>query len=96
MKHHHAGALTAERRTEREDVERAMFAASRALMDLDEVELRVKQAMRRAPHTQPVLDPVLDRLDDTRRRISLGERILARWWKRGQERRWQDESQADR
>jgi len=74
----------------RNEVETVLFALTRSRTDLDELELRTRQAMRRAPHTRPVLEPALERLEETRQRVSLAERFMARVWKTGQARLWKE------
>lgn len=89
-----SGRISNKRLAERDQVERALFAVSISQEDLDEVDLRTRQAIRRAPQTKDVLEPALERIAETRQRLSLSRRILAWLWRDGQSRQWKpsDES----
>lgn len=85
-------ARLAERATQcRDTVEAALFEVVSMLRDVDEVSLRVRQAMRRSQASVDVLAPAVDLLGEMRGRLIKTRETLAGEWDQGQRRRWKDE-----
>ena len=61
------------------------------VMDVDEVILRVEQALRRTPLVSDVLDPSLDRLATIRGYVLRARAELSAAWHEGEASQWTDE-----
>lgn len=85
------GRLTNPSRIRRDDVERVLFELAPILAELDEVELRTRQAMRRTPLVVDVLQPALSSLEHIRERVSISTMAIGKLWMEGSERKWKDE-----
>jgi len=58
-------------------------------MDIDEMDLRIDQAVRRATIVSPVLVPAQERLEQMRKRITALHADLGKYWTTGQAHRWE-------
>ena len=82
------GRLTKKRAAERDQVDQALYALSNSLIEIDEVILRNRQALRRSPLVGEVLEPAVERLASIRKRVRSAQRSLGDLWADGQTRRW--------
>lgn len=72
----------------RAGVENPLFVAGRMLKEMDLVELRVAQALRRAPALGYLLQPVSETLGNWRGYLSGIHQALGSAWKSGEEKNW--------
>ena len=85
------GRLTSAGQERRDKVEAALFALSSAIVMIDEVILRVNQAMRRTRLVDPVLVPALERLVEIRADVVVARQELSDYWSDRQSDRWAQE-----
>jgi len=64
-------------------------------MDIDELILRNRQAMRRTGLVNDVLTPAIERLDQLRKSIHSIQADVQAAWSQGQEKDWIDDKQED-
>jgi len=64
----------------REELESIQAGLVLAAFDLDEIILRQKQALRRYPNLNGVLQPALDRLSEIQREIRRARALMAELW----------------
>jgi len=83
------GDLPAAAKRRRDQIEDALAVIHHALIDMDELDLRLDQAMRRASIVVPVLHPAQDRLAQMRKQMSALHTNLSAYWSQGQARRWE-------
>lgn len=83
------GDLPVDAKGRREPVEDALASLYRVLVDLDELSLRIDQAMRRASVVSPVLVPAQERLNQVRERLGRVHTSLGAYWSAGQAHRWE-------
>lgn len=81
-----SGRLGLKIEADRDQIEECLFPIARAGLLLDEVELRIVQAIRRTPLVGTVLDPALDRLQEARAIIVDINAGLADNWRKCQTR----------
>ena len=82
------GRLSDKARLDRDRVEALIFELGPVLAALDEVALRCRQAVRRTPIVDPVLQPAIHRLEDIRGRIHNVTLALGAIWSDGADRKW--------
>jgi ABC-type transporter Mla subunit MlaD len=83
------GDLPADGKARRDPIEDAIASLYRCLMDIDELSLRIDQAVRRAAVVAPVLHPAQERLAQVRNRVAVLHATLGAYWSQGQSRRWE-------
>ena len=83
------GDLPADAKVRRDQIEEALAVLNRVLMDIDEMTVRLDQAVRRASVVSPVLVPAQVRLAQVRARIAALHTSLGAYWSAGQSRRWE-------
>lgn len=82
------GDLPVGAKRRRDQVEDALASLYRVLVDLDELSLRIDQAIRRASVVSPVLVPAQERLCQVRERLAALQDDLGAYWSAGQAHRW--------
>jgi hypothetical protein len=82
------GDLSADGKARRDPIEDAIASLYRCLMDIDELALRLDQAVRRSSLVGPVLHPAQERLAQVRVRIATLHGSMSAYWASGQVRRW--------
>lgn len=85
------GPILGERAERRDSVELAMMLIARAMMDADELELRMRQALRRGTMIEAVLEPGILRVDELRIALKKAQAALRGVWLDGQAGRWFDD-----
>ena len=85
------GNLKSEARLLRDELETAQAILLTCAVDLDEVTLRIRQAMRRTPLVGDVLSPALKRLERIHKDLSLMQSTLSKTWTKKQARKWKEE-----
>ena len=83
------GDLPVDAKRRRDQIEDAIASLYRVLVDIDELALRIDQAIRRAALVGPVLHPAQERLAQVRARIATLHTDLGVYWSQGQSRRWE-------
>ena len=83
------GDLPAAAKARRDVIEDAIASLYRVLLDIDELALRLDQAIRRAAVVAPVLHPAQERLAQVRGRVAGLHASLGAYWSAGQSRRWE-------
>ncbi len=83
------GDLPVDAKARRDPIEDALASLYRAMADMDELSLRIDQAMRRAAVVSPVLMPAQERLHQVRERLASMRSELGAYWSAGQSRRWE-------
>lgn len=83
------GDLPVAAKERRDQVEDALASLYRVMADLDELSLRIDQAIRRASVVAPVLVPAQERLSQVRARLSALHSSLGKHWSTGQAHRWE-------
>jgi len=83
------GDLPVRGKARRDQIEDALASLHRVLMDIDEMDLRIDQAVRRATIVSPVLVPAQERLEQMRKRITALHADLGKYWTTGQAHRWE-------
>ncbi len=74
------GRIKASEQRRREQVEAVQARLMLAALDLDEVTLRQRQALRRFPALGGVLDPAIERLGEIRREVRKAHQLMAELW----------------
>jgi hypothetical protein len=82
------GRIRNDCRAERDALEEAQSILLAAALDLDEVALRVEQAVRRTRIVEPVLRPALERLARIRSELKSARDALSEVWTEGQRKKW--------
>jgi len=70
-------------------VELALFALCFSLELQEEVEVRIRQAIKRTPLVADVLDPALSRLKEVRCQVRLARGVVRELWQSGQAGSWE-------
>lgn len=83
------GDLPGHAKDRRNVIEDAIASLYRVLLDIDELTLRIDQAVRRASMVAPVLHPAQERLGQVRERIATLHASLGEYWAAGQAHRWE-------
>lgn len=83
------GDLPVDAKARRDQIEDALAVLYRCLMDIDELTLRIDQAVRRAAIVGPVLRPAQERLAEIRGRVEKLRANLGAYWSAGQSHRWE-------
>ena len=83
------GDLPAHAKDRRDVVEDALASLYRVMIDLEELSLRIDQAIRRASVVSPVLVPAQERLAQIQTRLSALHHSLGEYWSAGQSHRWE-------
>ena len=83
------GDLPVAAKGRRDQVEDALASLYRVMADLDELSLRIDQAIRRASVVATVLIPAQERLSQVRERLSALHNSMGAYWSAGQARRWE-------
>jgi hypothetical protein len=83
------GDLPADAKVRRDQIEDALAVLYRVLIDIDEMSLRIDQAIRRASIVSPVLVPAQERLLQVRARLAVLHTAMGAYWAAGQSRRWE-------
>ncbi len=73
----------------RDQIEEALAMLHTLLIDLDELAVRIEQAIHRTPLVVPVLAPALKRVSEMQSHVSTLREGLASYWNAGQSRRWE-------
>ncbi len=73
----------------RDPIEDALAALWRMLVDIDELEVRMAQAIYRSATVHPVLSPAQERLAQMRTRLANMHTDLSAYWSAGQAHRWE-------
>jgi hypothetical protein len=81
--------LKTDQRKRRDRLEVAVFSLGTALVELEEVLLRNRQAMRRTSLVVEVLDPAITRLESIRANLRQSQLAMAELWKEEEARRWE-------
>ncbi len=74
------GRISSEDQRMRERAEAIQAGLLLAALDLDEVQLRQRQALRRYPNLSGVLNPALDRLGEIQREVRRAHELMAELW----------------
>lgn len=82
------GNLTDEARRMRNELETAQAILLCCAVDLDEVALRIRQAMRRTPLVGDVLSPALRRVERIHADLCQAQVELGKTWDQEQARKW--------
>jgi hypothetical protein len=82
------GRLSDQARQLRDELETAQAILLTCAVDLDEVTLRIRQAMRRTPLVGDVLRPALKRVERIHQDLELAQSELSKTWKEKQARKW--------
>lgn len=72
----------------RTQIETALARVISILLDMDEIILRNRQAIRRSPHVRDVLDPAVRRLEQMKHEMEQVKQELSEAWKNGQQDKW--------
>ena len=72
----------------RDRLETAQTLLFEASLDLDEVALRIRQAIRRSNLVRDVLQPAAECLEEIHQDMRLAQREVKEAWEEGQERKW--------
>jgi len=83
------GDLPVAAKERRDVIEDALASLWRVLLDLDELAVRLDQAVRRAAIVSPVLAPAQERLAQVRVRVAALHSDLGAYWSAGQAHRWE-------
>jgi len=83
------GTLPADAQQRREQVEEDLACLYRVLVDMDELSIRIDQAMRRSSAVHPVLIPAQERLGQVRERLARLHKTMGQQWQTGQSHRWE-------
>ena len=84
------GRLTDQARSLRDQLENAQASLLVCAIDLDEVTLRIRQAMRRTSLVSDVLTPALDRLERIHNELKLAQCQLSQKWDQKQKEKWSE------
>lgn len=82
------GRISDDRKTERDHLEEAQVLLLTISIDLDEVSLRIRQAIRRTRIVEDVLNPAVERLDQVHDDLQRMQRDLRSSWEEGQRKKW--------
>jgi hypothetical protein len=80
--------LIAEKR--RDQIEEEMAVLARSLRDIDEILLRMQQAIRRSSIVYDVLGPAVERLLALRSSLRSAQDVIGLIWKEEQTRHWSE------
>jgi hypothetical protein len=89
------GRLTIVAEARRDQVEEALTALAKSLRDIDEILLRMQQAIRRSSIVYDVLGPAIERLLALRASVRSAQDAIALIWKEEQTRHWEVENEQD-
>ena len=84
------GRLTLIAEERRDQVEEALAALGRSLRDIDEILLRMQQAIRRSSIVYDVLGPAVERLLALRASVRSAQSAIGLIWKSEQTRHWSE------
>jgi len=82
------GDLCEGAKARRDPVEDALANIYRAMLDMEEIAMRLEQASRTAAETKPVLQPAAERLSQVMQRLAILHHSLGKYWRDGQAHRW--------
>lgn len=85
------GRLTDEARRMRDELETAQALLLCCAVDLDEVALRIRQAVRRTPLVGDVLSPALQRIDRIHADLCQAQIELHLTWNEKQAKKWKED-----
>lgn len=85
-----AGRLNEKSTKKRDRLEMALFSISTSIVEVEEVILRNKQAMRRTPLVEDVLGPAMKRLDSIRESLRRSQIIIGEIWNEEQKKHWEN------
>lgn len=80
--------MTEQQERLRQAVEDPLFNVSRMLKEMELLQLRIDQALRRAPALEYLLQPVKDTLNEWRDMLSGIQRRYGSIWQEGNRRNW--------
>lgn len=83
------GDLPGDAKDRRDQIEEALAVLHIVLVDVDELHVRIEQAIHRTPLVLPVLAPALKRVGEIQAHVSTLRDGLASYWRMGQARRWE-------
>lgn len=84
------GRLTIAAEARRDQVEEEMAVLARSLRDIDEILLRMQQAIRRSSIVFDVLGPAIERLLALRSSLRSAQDVVGLIWKEEQTRHWSE------
>jgi hypothetical protein len=82
--------LTIAAEARRDQTEEALAALGRSLRDIDEILLRMQQAIRRSSIVYDVLGPAVERLLALRSSLRSAQDVIGLIWKEEQTRHWSE------
>ena len=85
-----AGRLNEKSTKKRDRLEMALFSISTSIVEVEEVILRNKQAMRRTPLVEDVLGTAMKRLDSIRESLRRSQIIIGEIWNEEQKKHWEN------
>lgn len=83
------GDLAQDAKSRRDQIEGALVGLHTLIVDIDEVSMRINQAISRTPLVSPVLEPAVKRAALIRAHLSTLHTELSEYWRTGQSRRWE-------
>lgn len=84
------GRLSDGARVPRDQVETALMLLANMLVDVDELALRTKNAMRRSAEVTDLLGPAVDRIMALQADLIQAQEALKAFWDDGQRRKWHE------
>jgi hypothetical protein len=84
------GRLTLIAEKRRDQIEEEMAVLARSLRDIDEILLRMQQAIRRSSIVYDVLGPAVERLLALRSSLRSAQDVIGLIWKEEQTRHWSE------
>jgi hypothetical protein len=84
------GRLTLKAEIRRDQIEEEMAVLARSLRDIDEILLRMQQAIRRSSIVYDVLGPAVERLLALRSSLRSAQSAIGLIWKEEQTRHWSE------